>query len=100
MAIRTISTGADPNSHGAGLLIPSQIKVNCRGIPITLFGDLSLPDANCDDDHPPIHCVPIVITSSARVFTQSRGVHRRGDKRACGAVTVENPAGNIKVFAG
>ena len=100
MGLRSISTGGDPNSHGAGFLIPSQIKVNCRGIPIILFGDFSLPDANCDDDHPPIHCVPIAITSSVKVFTQGRGVHRRADKRACGALTVLSPTGNIKVYAG
>ena len=100
MGLLSISTVGDPNSHGAGFLQSSQIKVNCRGIPIILFGDLSTPDGDCDDDHPPIHCFPMVITSSVKVFTQSRGVHRRADKRACGAVTVLSPAGNIKVFAG
>jgi|3_EtaG_2_1085321.scaffolds.fasta_scaffold21496_2 uncharacterized Zn-binding protein involved in type VI secretion len=98
MAIRTISTGADLNSHGGGALIPSQIKVNCRGIPIILFGDLSLPDANCVTS--PIDCAPEVITASLKVFTRGIGVHRRGDKRACGALTIVNPAGNIKVYAG
>ena len=100
MGVQSISTFEDPNSHGAGFLQASQTKVYSNSLPVTLFGDTSLPDGNCDDDHPPIHCSPAAIEGSLKVFIQNRGVHRRADKRACGAVTVPLPASIQKVFTG
>jgi len=97
MGLQSVSTGGDPNSHGAGFLEASQIKVNYRGIPVILFGDLSTPDGKCDDDR---HCAPWATAASERVFIRSIGVHRRGDKRRCRAVTVPAVLGTQKVFAG
>ena len=100
MGIRSISTFEDPNSHGAGLLQSSQIKVYSNSLPVILFGDIAHADGECHPVDHPIHCSPNATEGSLKVFIQNRGVHRRADKRACGAVTVPPPGAIQKVFAG
>ena len=100
MGLQSISTFEDPNSHGEGLLQSSQIKVYINSLPVVLFGDIASPDTKCHPKDHPIHCSPIAIEGSLKVFIQNRQVHRRSDKRACGAVTVPSPGSIQKVFAG
>ena len=99
MGIQSISTFEDPNSHGAGFLQSSQIKVYSNSLPVILFGDIAHADGNCSPIQP-VHCSPNATEGSLKVFIQNRGVHRRADKRACGAVTVPPPGAIQKVFAG
>jgi uncharacterized Zn-binding protein involved in type VI secretion len=99
MGLQSISTLGDRNSHGGGILQSSQIKVYNNSLPVTLFGDQSSQDLNCSPIQP-VHCSPNATEGSLKVFIQNRGVHRRADKRACGAVTVPPPGAIQKVFAG
>lgn len=101
MGLKALSLDQDPNTHGLGFLqaAPFQLKVFVRNFRVCLWGDQGLPDADCDEDNPPIHCTPDAIEGSTKVFISGIGVHRDGDLRSCGATTVSYPF-NSKVFVG
>ena len=99
MGLQSLSIFGDRSSHGGGELQSSQIKVYNNSLPVILFGDTAVADLNCSPFQP-IHCSPTATEGSLKVFIQNRGVHRRSDKRICGAVTIPSPAEVQKVFAG
>ena len=100
MAELNISTDQNPNTHDFGFLQANPAgKVFIKNKRVCLIGDLANPDADCDEDDAPIHCVPYAIDGSSRVFILNIGVHRHDDKRACGATTIADSS-NSKVFAG
>ena len=104
MALYTIATDLDPNSHGAGSLNATQFKVFINNFRVGLLGDAAGSDEQCSP-YRPDHCAPNVIQGSLKVFIQGRGVHRHGDHRVCGATTTIGfpkslEESNTKVFAG
>ena len=97
MALSPLAIDFDGNTHGAGSLLATQIKVFILNLPVCLIGDPADQDLLCNPYNPPIHCTPNAIGGSVKVFINNRSVHRQGDPRSCGAVTVSV---NMKVFAG
>ncbi len=76
----------DPNSHGGGSLIaqnPCTVYVN--SINVIEHQDPAYPDSFCPAGP---HCNPATARGSARSFVYSKPIHRKGDARICGAVTV------------
>ena len=82
----------DVNSHGGGAIIAVVSDVFVNGLKISTIIDPAKPDAKCPI--PPVHCNPATIGHSPNVFANSRAVHRLGDSRVCGAVTVSG-SGNV-----
>ena len=104
MALYTVATDLDPNSHEAGSVEATQIKVFIKNFRVCLLGDPAGSDLQCSPLRPQ-HCAPNVIQGSLKVFIQGRGVHRHGDHRVCGATTTIGfpkslEESNTKVFAG
>ena len=97
MALNPLAIDFDGNTHGAGSLLATQIKVFILNLPVCSIGDPGEPDNMCNQYNPPIHCNPNAIGGSVKVFINNRSVHRQGDQRSCGATTVSV---NMKVFAG
>ena len=88
----------DPNSHGGGNLIaqnPQTVFIN--GISVIEHGDPAYPDSFCPKPGGP-HCNPATARGSGTVFVYGNPVHRNGDARICGAVTVVS--GQTTVFSG
>jgi len=98
MADKAIAIDLDPNSHGGGLLIPSQQKVFIKNLAVVRMGDVALPDNECGEEgEPPTHCSPDAIDGSSKVFVGNISVHLDGGYRSCNATTETI---NTKVFAG
>jgi len=76
----------DPNTHGAGGLIPDNPKtVYIEGKNVIENRDPARPDALCPL---PPHCNPGTSSGSPNVFVYGNPVHRMRDKRVCGATTI------------
>jgi len=76
----------DPNTHGAGGLIPANPRtVYIENINVIEHGDPARPDGLC-----PLtpHCNPATANGSPNVFVYGNPVHRMRDTRICGAKTV------------
>lgn len=77
----------DENSHEAGGLIaenPRTVYIN--GIAVIEHSDPANPDLLCPVGA--VHCNPETAEGSPNVFVYGNPVHRIGDDRVCGAVTV------------
>jgi len=76
----------DPNTHGAGGLIPANPRtVYIENINVIEHNDPARPDGFC-----PVapHCNPATAEGSPNVFVYGNPVHRMRDNRICGAKTV------------
>lgn len=75
----------DPNSHGAGGLIPDNPRtVYINDIPVIEHSDPARPDGLCPS---PTHCNPATAEGSPDVFVYDNPVHLDTHSRVCGAVT-------------
>lgn len=76
----------DPNSHGAGELIPDNPRtVFIHNIPVIEHEDPAFPDSLCPAGP---HCNPSTIEGSPDVFVYNKPVHRHDDSRICAALTI------------
>lgn len=78
----------DPNTHGAGELIPDNPKtVFINNKAVIEHDDPAAPDTLCFTVGAP-HCNPETAEGSPNVFVYSKPVHRHDDSRICGATTI------------
>ena len=81
-----IAVLGDTNSHVGGPLRPMLSTVFIGNLAISTVGDAAGADSKCDGGNP--HCSPIPVLGSPNVFVENKPVHRVGDPRSCGAVTI------------
>jgi len=90
-----ITVNGQPNSHGAGSLIAGlQDFVYIDSKLVCVVGDSASADGLCA----PIggsHCAPAASSGSALVYINNISVHRLGDSRTCGAVSVSPPTTHL-----
>ena len=77
----------DNNSHGGGSLLQTASKTYIEGRLVAIEVTNANPDNLCPIAS--IHCNPATSSYSSSVFIEGHPVHRVGDSRICGAVTVE-----------
>ena len=79
-----------------GAIITTQTRTTVEGLPVARIGDLAVADTACNSDNK-IHCAPTTATGSSTVFCEGLLVHRGGDLRVCGDVTLST---TLRTFVG
>ena len=67
-----------------------------EGFLVARIGDTTVADDLCTGENP--HCLPFTSTGSTTVFCEGLPVHRIGDLRTCGDITI--PFGPRRTFVG
>ena len=89
-----IAVDGNPNTAGAGNIRATAQRTFITGLRVARLGDPAFPDAKCNSNP---HCFPIPAVASTTVFAEGKPIHRVGDLRLCGDLTV---VGVPTVFVG